>query len=105
VPRILFVKECPYLELMAASGAEVISLGIRHNLAAARARYPRLVFQGNVDEAWLRNGALDDIHQAVEDCLMAGGGSRHILNLNHGVGKETRVANFEAYIEAAKECL
>ena len=36
-PRILFVKECPYLEWMAQSGADVVSLGVHHNLAAARA--------------------------------------------------------------------
>src|SRR5947208_5613020 len=47
VPRILFVKEGPYLDLMTASGADVVSLGVRHDLAAARAQYPELVFQGN----------------------------------------------------------
>src|SRR5262249_1130684 len=36
VPRSLFVKESPYLDLMATSGADVISLGTRHDLAAAR---------------------------------------------------------------------
>jgi uroporphyrinogen decarboxylase len=105
VPRILFVKECPYLEVMATSGAEVINLGLRHDLAAARARYPHLVFQGNVDEAVLRSGTTDQVKAAVRACRSAGGGSRHILNLNHGVGKETPVANFEAYIEASKELL
>src|SRR5262245_57450074 len=50
VPRILFVKECPHLEAMTQSGADVISLGASHDLAEARSRYPHLVFQGNVDE-------------------------------------------------------
>src|SRR6516162_8545324 len=54
VPRILFVKEGPYLDRMAHSGADVISLGTQHDLAAARRDYPHLVFQGNVDEALLR---------------------------------------------------
>src|SRR5262249_15372065 len=56
VPRFLFVKECPYLDLMAASGADVVSLGVRHDLAAARRQFPGLVFQGNVDEEVLRSG-------------------------------------------------
>ncbi|HSQ54441.1 MAG TPA: uroporphyrinogen decarboxylase family protein, partial [Gemmata sp.] len=56
VPRILFVKECPYLDRMCASGADVVSLGTRHDLAAARRDYPNLVFQGNVDEEILRRG-------------------------------------------------
>jgi uroporphyrinogen decarboxylase len=42
------------------------------------------------------------VDAAVRACLSAGGGRRHILNLNHGVGKETPVASFEAYIRAAK---
>lgn len=102
VPRILFVKECPHLDLMATSGADVVSLGVRHDLAAAQAKYPNLVFQGNVNEEVLRTGTPQQVEAAVKACLAAGGGRRHILNLNHGVGKETPVANFEAYIRAAK---
>lgn len=102
VPRILFVKENPYLDRMCASGADVISLGARHDLAAARRDYPHLVFQGNVDEDILREGTPEQVALATRECLKAGGGGRHILNLNHGVDKATPVANFEAYIRAAK---
>lgn len=102
VPRILFVKECPYLDRMTGSGADVISLGTRHDLAAARQRYPDLVFQGNVDSDVLRTATPEEVRTAVAACLRAGGGNRHIVNLNHGVQKETPVANFEAYVEAAQ---
>jgi uroporphyrinogen decarboxylase len=100
VPRILFVKECPYLERMAASGAEVISLGVRHDLAAARQQYPHLVFQGNVDEEILRGGTPADVTAATRACVAAGGGRRHIVNLNHGVDRGTPVENFLGYIQA-----
>jgi uroporphyrinogen decarboxylase len=103
VPRILFVKECPYLELMTTSGADVISLGTRHDLAAARRQYPGLVFQGNVDEELLRTGTPEQVAEATRRCVAAGGGRRHIVNLNHGVDRGTPVANFEAYIRAAKD--
>jgi uroporphyrinogen decarboxylase len=103
VPRILFVKEGPYLPRMCAAGAEVISLGSVHDLAAARRDYPYLVFQGNVDEEIVRGGTPEEVRGAVRACLRAGGGSRHILNLNHGVDKDTPPANFEAYVTAAKE--
>jgi uroporphyrinogen decarboxylase len=100
VPRILFVKEGPYLDRMCASGADVISLGARHDLAAARRDYPHLVFQGNVDEKILREGTPEQVTAAVRGCVAAGGGRAHIVNLNHGVDKATPVANFEAYVRA-----
>jgi uroporphyrinogen decarboxylase len=102
VPRILFVKEGPYLDLMARAGAEVVSLGTRHDLAQALRDYPQLVFQGNVDEKVLRTGTPDNVAAAVKQCLAATAGQRHIVNLNHGVNKSTPVANFEAYIRAVQ---
>ena len=102
VPRILFVKECPYLPRMAASGADVVSLGKRHDLAAARREYPHLVFQGNVDEELLRTGMPEQVAAATRACVAAGGGRRHIVNLNHGVDRDTPVVNFEAYVRAAR---
>jgi uroporphyrinogen decarboxylase len=102
VPRILFVKECPYLPWMTASGADVISLGKRHDLAAARRDHPHLVFQGNVDEELLRTGTPGQVAEATRACVAAGGGRRHIVNLNHGVDRSTPVANFEAFVCAAR---
>ena len=102
VPRILFVKEGPYLSQMCSSGADVISLGSTHDLAAVRRAHPTLVFQGNVDEEILRGGTPQQVEEAGRVCLGAGGGHRHIVNLNHGVDKGTPVANFEAFVRAAK---
>lgn len=102
VPRILFVKEGPYLDRMCESGADVISLGTRHDLSAAQRDYPGLVFQGNVDEEILREGTPEQVAAAVRACLHAGGGRRHIVNLNHGVDRSTPPANFEAYIRAVR---
>ena len=100
VPRILFVKECPYLEPMTQAGAEVVSLGTRHDLAAARRQYPQLTFQGNVEQELLRSGSAEQVRQATRRCVEAGGGQRHIVNLNHGVDRATPVANFKAYVKA-----
>jgi uroporphyrinogen decarboxylase len=102
VPRILFVKECPYLARLAHSGADVISLGARHDLAAARRDYPELAFQGNVDEGLLRAGTPEQVTAATRACVAAGGGRRHVVNLSHGVDRGTPVANFEAFVRAAK---
>lgn len=103
VPSILFVKDCPYLEYMCESGARVISLGVHHDLRYALRRYPHLAFQGNIDAEILRNGTPSQIRKAVWKCLEQSGGQRHIVNLNHGVDKDTPVANFAAYVEAVKQ--
>ena len=102
IPRILFVKECPYLDLMAACGANVVSLGCRHDLASARQEYPNTVFQGNVDERLLRTGTPRQVSEATVACVTAGRGEKHIVNLSHGVDRATPVINFEAYVRAAK---
>jgi uroporphyrinogen decarboxylase len=102
VPRILFVKECPYLDLMVQSGAEVVSLGRCHDLAAARRDYPQMVFQGNVDQALLKTGTPEQVAEATRRCVQEGGGRRHIVNLNHGVDRDTPVANFEAYVRTVR---
>ena len=104
VPRILFVKEGPYLDLMAASGAEIVSLGRSHDLAVARRTYPGLVFQGNVDQQVLLHGSVEQVIDATRKCLGEGGGRRHIVNLNHGVDRGTPVANFEAFVRTVREC-
>jgi uroporphyrinogen decarboxylase len=102
VPRILFVKEGPYLDLMAESGAEVISLGTRHDLAAARRDYPHLVFQGNVDSSLLKKGTPAQVAEATRRCLEEGGGRRHIVNLNHGLDPQTPPANFAAFVDTVR---
>jgi uroporphyrinogen decarboxylase len=102
-PRILFVKEGPYLDLMTMSGADVISLGVRHDLAAIRRAYAHVAFQGNVDERLLRTGTPQQVYEATRRCVQAGGGQRHIVNLSHGMDKSAPVANFEAFVRAAQE--
>jgi uroporphyrinogen decarboxylase len=103
VPRVMFVKECPYLDRLVATGADIISLGRRHDLAAARRDHPNLVFQGNVDEEILAHGTPEQVVAATRKCLQDGGGRRHIVNLNHGCDKSTPVENFEAYVRTVRE--
>jgi uroporphyrinogen decarboxylase len=102
VPGILFVKEGPYLDLMTAAGTDVVSLGVRHDLAAVRRQYPQLTFQGNVDEHILRTGTPEEVAEATRRCVAAGGGRRHIVNLSHGCDRTMPVANFAAYVQAVK---
>jgi uroporphyrinogen decarboxylase len=103
VPSILFVKECPYPELMVQSGARVVSLGVRHDLAFLRRQYPEQTFQGNVDEKLLRSGTPEQVYEATRRCVAAGEGRRHIVNLSHGCDRTMPVVNFEAFVRAVKE--
>ncbi len=103
VPSILFVKECPYIDLMIESGADVISLGAAHNLAYLRAQYSETVFQGNVDQQLLREGTPEQVIEATQRCLAEGQGFRHIVNLSHGVDKATPVENFAAFVRTVRE--
>ena len=102
-PRILFVKEGPYLDWMAEAGADVVSLGKCHDLAQARRRLPATRFSGKRRRSRIAQpGLADEVRAVTRQCLEAGGGHKHIVNLNHGVDRTTPVANFEAYVETAK---
>jgi len=94
VPTILFAKEQPFVELMVATGADVLSVGKCVDLAAAkRAWGHRVAFQGNVDNEIVAHGTLADVDAAVRACVAAGEHTGHILNLNHGLLKDTPFEN------------
>ena len=102
-PRILFAKECPHLDLMYQSGADVLSVGKCIDLDEAKVLTKGAVaFQGNVDNDILRDGAPADITAAVETCLKQGGGTGHILNLSHGLHRDTPFENVKHFVNIAK---
>ena len=102
-PSILFAKECSYLSLMLESGADVLSVGKCVDLAIAQKEAKgKVAFQGNVDNALLRDGTCDDITDAVNRCLQRGGKIGHILNLSHGLYRDTPFENVKHFVKAAK---
>lgn len=103
VPRILFAKECEYLDLMHRSGADVLSVGKCVDLGEAKTLTNGTVaFQGNVDNDILRDGSCADITEAVKACLKQGGRTGHILNLSHGLHRDTPFENVKHFINIAK---
>ena len=103
-PSILFTKECPYLSLMLESGADVLSVGKCVDLGVAQKEAKgKVAFQGNVDNAILRDGTCDDITTAVNNCLQAGGKVGHILNLSHGLHRDTPFENVKHFVSVAKD--
>jgi uroporphyrinogen decarboxylase len=103
VPAILYINGCSaILEKMARSGANVLSLDWRIDLAEARRRVgDNLAVQGNLDPCELL-GTPETITEAVRETLKKGGGTGHIMNLGHGILPQTPVENARAFIEAAK---
>lgn len=90
VPRILFARRGDVTDLMVDSGADVISLTSDNDLAQAKQRFgARVALQGNVDNQLLCDGPIEAIEQAVRHCIDAGGHQGHILNLGHGILKDT----------------
>ena len=77
-----------YPELLAESGADVVSVDWRISLTRARAAMGapgvRPVVQGNLDPAILL-GAADVVRERVLAVLEDGGGRGHIFNLGHGL--------------------
>ena len=104
VPRILFAKEQPDVALMLQSGADVLSVGTSIDLKSVSSEYSdRIAFQGNLDNRLLVNGSRVEIEQAVRACITAGGHQGHILNLNHGLLRQTPFEHIELVVEVCKQ--
>lgn len=104
VPTVLFAKGVAP-EIMARSGASVISIGSSESIAEARNTMSRGGIQGNVDNSLLLAGSPEEVRKAAEACIREGGHNGHVLNLGHGVLKDTPVENVQAMISAAHECV
>lgn len=103
-PGILFAKGSPYPERMVKTGAAVVSVSDKVDIAALRASTGgRVAVQGNVDNQVLAKGTPAQVADAVRACIRAGGGRGHILNLNHGVLPETPFENVRAFVAAARD--
>ena len=102
-PSVLFVKDCPYLDMAATSGARVISLGKFHDIKKLQRNYPQAVFQGNVDHELLVHGSAEEVRKATAACLRAGAGHRHVLNLDHGMAPDADPENFAVFVDQARK--
>lgn len=89
-----FSKGGELLEHIAASGADVISVDHTIELGAARERlakagYPNIGLQGNLDPEVLRDGPPEAIVAATEAILKEAGNTGHVMNLGHGIEPTT----------------
>src|ERR1700730_9424289 len=104
VPIIYYTKASNHLmSAVARSGATVLSVDWRVDLAALRKTLgPKIALQGNVDPAVLL-GPTGKIREATQCALSALDGIGHILNLGHGIFKQTPVENARLFIETGQQ--
>jgi uroporphyrinogen decarboxylase len=105
VPVILFTKGgSPWLEAMAASGADALGVDWSIELGEARRRVgDRVALQGNMDPCVLY-ASPDTIRQEVGRILASyGHGSGHVFNLGHGVHPQVQPEHVGAFVEAVHE--
>jgi uroporphyrinogen decarboxylase len=104
VPVIYYTKASNHLmPAVVRAGASVLSVDWRADLAALRkALGPKIALQGNVDPAILL-GPTGKIREATESALSALDGIGHILNLGHGIFKQTPVENARLFIETGQQ--
>jgi uroporphyrinogen decarboxylase len=101
VPRIHFgTATAGLLQLIAATGCDVVSLDWRIDLAAGWDSIgPSLGVQGNLDPAVLL-GSPALVEDRARDVLrQAGGRPGHIFNLGHGVLPETPIETLQRLVE------
>jgi uroporphyrinogen decarboxylase len=91
VPAIVFTKGGgPWLEDIAASGADVVGLDWTINLRRARERVQdRVALQGNLDPMVLFGGEAAVRAEARRVLDDFGAGPGHIFNLGHGINQHT----------------
>jgi len=105
VPRIHFgTSTAGLLELIATSGADVISLDWRIDLDAGWRRVGHEHgIQGNLDPTVLLGSVEDVVLGARQVLRRAAGRPGHIFNLGHGVLPGSPLENLQALVEAVRE--
>ena len=102
-PGILFSRGCPYIDLLAATGADALSLGDGISISKVREKYPDFIIQGNIDNKILADGSPEMISDAIRTCLNETKGSNHILNLSHGLLERTPFENVLHFVQSAQK--
>jgi len=102
LPSIMFARGLSgNLDLLADSGADAVSVDWTVDMAEAREELGDTPVQGNLDPSYLL-GDPDFVRERTREVIEAAGPAGHVLNLGHGVHRETPVESVAAFVETAK---
>lgn len=91
-----------YADYAKKTGIDAMSFDTSADLAHARTKVPAsLVTQGNLDPLVLVAGG-DALERAVDNLLVATKGTRHVVNLGHGILQTTPIAHVERLVEKVR---
>ena len=96
-------KNGGFLDHLAASGADCVSVDYTVDFGETRERLPATVaLQGNLDPKILRDGPLDKIKEETEKILAAGNCNMHIMNLGHGIEADTPEPHAKFFVDTVQ---
>jgi uroporphyrinogen decarboxylase len=102
IPVIVYVNGgAAILERVAQTGADVVGLDWRMDIASARARLGSLPVQGNLDPCLLFAPEAV-ITERVVEIIRRAGPAGHVFNLGHGITPDTPIAGVEALVAAVR---
>jgi uroporphyrinogen decarboxylase len=102
-PSIVFVRRMNgRLDLLAETGADVVGLDWTVDIERAREVLGDRPVQGNLDPSHLF-GDPAFVRERTREVIEAAGPHGHVLNLGHGVDKDTPVESVQAFVGTAKQ--
>ena len=103
VPTIMFAREWEDLELLDASGADVLSIHSTISVAQARSVAGKdRIIQGNFDNRFLVTARPDEIERSVAEIIGLGERRGHIFNLSHGLLRQTPFENVQYLVQCVR---
>ncbi len=104
-PTIVFARGWDDLPSLKDAGADIVSLPSTVTIPGARRVLGRnQVVQGNIDNHFLVTATKSEIEAAVRECIEGGERRGHIVNLSHGLLRETPFENVCHLVHAVRAC-
>ena len=101
-PSLVFVRDMGgRLDLLRETGADAVALDWTVDMGDARKQLGETPVQGNLDPSYLFADP-EVVRAKASEIIQAAGAEGHVLNLGHGVNKETPIEGVEAFVETAK---